>query len=462
MFNRLFVANRGEVAVRIARTCDQLGISVVFGVSEADRDAPWTEGHEQVVLGPARSTLSYLDPARVVQAARQSGCTALHPGWGFLSENPLFAALCEQHGITFIGPPAHVMHLMGKKTPAKKAMGAAGLTLIPGSPGILSDLEQAREVAQRVGYPVLLKAESGGGGRGMRIARGPEQIEQAWNEATAEATAAFGDGRLYLEKLVEAGRHVEIQVMADRYGNVIHVGERDCTVQRNHQKLIEESPAPTLDPVERETTLAAAVEATRKIGYVGAGTIELLLDQTGEPHVLRFMEMNTRLQVEHCVSEQRTRFSQHPGAEGLDLVREQILVAAGNRLSVTQSQVQLRGHAIECRINAEDPWQNFKPAPGTITRWVNPPDEQGKVRVDTHVRSGYTVPPFYDSLLCKVIAWGETRDDACDRMIRALEGLVCEGVPTTAPMHVQILKSDAFRSNRYDTRAIPGFTPTAR
>ncbi len=448
-FRRLFIANRGEVAVRVARTCDELGIVPVFGVSEADHDALWTEGREQVVLGPARSTLSYLDPVRVVQAARQTRCTALHPGWGFLSESPLLARLCEQHGVTFIGPPAHVMQLMGKKTPAKVAMHTAGLTLIPGSPGILVDLAQAREVAAQVGYPVLLKAESGGGGRGMRIARAAEQLEQAWTEASAESLAAFADGRLYLEKLIEGGRHIEIQVMADRYGNVVHLGERDCTVQRNHQKLIEESPAPTLDPDERARTLAAAVAATREIGYVGAGTIEFLLDQSTTPAVLRFMEMNTRLQVEHCVSEMRT---------GIDLVREQIRVAAGCPLSVTQDQIELRGHAIECRINAEDPRQNFRPAPGLITRWTNPPSEDGQVRVDTHVRTGYTVPPFYDSLLCKVIAWGEDREAARERMLRALDKLVCDGVPTTAAMHGEILRSDAFRSNRYDTRAIPGFT----
>jgi acetyl-CoA carboxylase biotin carboxylase subunit len=446
-FHRLFIANRGEVAVRIARTCDELGITPVFGVSAADQGAPWTDGREQVVLGPARSTHSYLSLPRVVQAARQSGCTALHPGWGFLSENPVFAALCEQHGITFIGPPAHVMHLMGKKTPAKHAMGKAGLTLIPGSDGILADLDEARAVAEHVGYPVLLKAESGGGGKGMRVARRADELEQAWTQAGAEALAAFGDGRLYLEKLIEGGRHVEIQVMADRYGNVVHLGERDCTVQRNHQKLIEESPAPVLDAIERERTLAAAVAATRAIGYVGAGTIEFLLDPAAK--VLRFMEMNTRLQVEHCVSEMRT---------GIDLVREQILVAAGHRLSFSQADVVLRGHAIECRINAEDPEQNFRPSPGVIREWTLPAGVgDGQLRVDTHVRSGYEVPPFYDSLICKVIAWGPDRDAAADRMIAALEQLRCEGIATTIPMHITILRNPDFRAHRYDTRAIPGF-----
>jgi acetyl-CoA carboxylase biotin carboxylase subunit len=459
-FHRLFIANRGEVAARIARTCDTLGITPVFGVSQADHDAPWTEGREQVVLGPARSTHSYLSLARVVQAARQSGCTALHPGWGFLSENPRFAGLCEQHGVTFIGPPAHVMQLMGSKSPAKRAMGAGGLTLIPGSDGVLADLDEARRVANEVGYPVLLKAESGGGGKGMRVARSADELEQAWNQASAEALAAFGDGRLYLEKLVEHGRHVEIQIMADRYGNVVHLGERDCTVQRSHQKLIEESPAPVLDPVERERTLAAAVEATRRIGYVGAGTIEFLLDraaaedsffdQSGTPPILRFMEMNTRLQVEHCVSEMRT---------GIDLVREQILVAAGHRLSMRQADIVFEGHAIECRINAENPRESFRPSPGVITKWVLPPDVGARdLRIDTHVRVGYEVPPFYDSLICKVISWGPSRDAACERMIAALEQLTCEGVHTTIPMHLEILRSEAFRSHRYDTRAVPGFS----
>lgn len=454
-FHRLFIANRGEVAVRIARACDALGITPVFAASTADADASYLDGREKVVLGPGRASESYLDLDRVVQAARQSGCTALHPGWGFLAENPRFAALSEQHGVTFIGPPPHVMHLMGKKTPAKKAMGQAGLTLIPGSDGILRDADEAEAVAQATGYPVLLKAESGGGGRGMRIARSKAEVRGAFQDAQAEARAAFGDPRVYMEKLIEGGRHVEIQIMADRYGNVVHLGERDCTVQRNHQKLIEESPSPVLDPEERARTLSATVEATRKIGYVGAGTMEFLLDQSGPregtgPAVLRFMEMNTRLQVEHCVSEVRS---------GIDLVREQIRVAAGHPLSFSQDDIELEGHAVECRINAEDPAQGFKPAPGEITSWSAPSGEG--IRVDTHVGRGYVVPPFYDSLICKVITHGKDRDEACDRMVAALGELECEGVPTTVPMHVQILQSEPFRKNDYDTRAIPGFDPEA-
>jgi acetyl-CoA carboxylase biotin carboxylase subunit len=442
-FHRLFVANRGEVAARIARTCDAMGVTPVFGVSEADAGAPYTKGRETVLLGAARATESYLDPMRIVQAAKQARCTALHPGWGFLSESPLLVSLCEAHGISFLGPPAHVMSLMGKKTPAKEAMRRGGLALIPGSDGVLSSIDHAREVAQRIGYPVLLKAEFGGGGRGMRIARSEADLEAAYQEASAEARAARGDPRLFLERLVEGGRHVEIQLVGDRYGNVIHVGERDCTVQRNHQKLIEESPSPSLSEEERQKTLANAVNAARSIGYVGAGTMEFLLD--GD--VLRFMEMNTRLQVEHCVSEVRS---------GLDLVKLQLEIAAGNKLPLSQEDVPLRGHAIECRINAEDPSDDFRPAPGTITKWI-PPAASDSIRVDTHVESGYRVPPHYDSLICKIIARGENRDEACDRMIEALSSLVCEGVPTTVPMHLAILRSEAFRSNRYDTRAIPGW-----
>jgi acetyl-CoA carboxylase biotin carboxylase subunit len=445
LFRRLLVANRGEVAVRVARACDALGITPVLAVSAADHGAAYTRGRETICLGGARSPQSYLNMQAIVQAARQRECSALHPGWGFLSENPVFAALCEQHGVTFIGPPAAVMHRMGKKTPAKDAMRAAGLNLIPGSDGVLRDVDEAQAVADRVGYPVLLKAESGGGGRGMRIARGPGEVAGAYADAQAEATAAFGDGRLYLERLIEGGRHIEIQILADRYGHVVHLGERDCTVQRNHQKLIEESPSPVLPDSERLRTLDAAVKAAASIGYVGAGTMEFLLDADG---VLRFMEMNTRLQVEHCVSEQRS---------GRDLVIEQIRVAAGHPLAFRQEDITLRGHAIECRINAEDPTENFRPAPGVISRWEVPPSEH--LRVDTHVSTGYEVPPHYDSLLCKLITRGDTREQACARMIAALESLVCEGVPTTVPVHLAILRSAAFQAGRYDTRSIPGWPP---
>jgi len=444
LFHRLLIANRGEVAVRVARACDALGITPVFAVSEADRDAPYTQGREIVVLGPGRPALSYLDVERVVQAAVQARCSALHPGWGFLSENPLLATLCAQHGITFIGPPPHVTAMMGSKTRAKAAMRAAGMQVIPGSEGVLADAEDAKRVAAEIGFPVLFKAENGGGGRGMRIARSPGDVEAAYAEAQAEARAAFGGDRVFLERLIETGRHVEIQIFADRYGNAVHLGERDCTVQRNHQKLIEESPSPAIDADLRAVTCAAAARAAAAIGYVGAGTMELLYD--GE--TLRFMELNCRLQVEHTVSEERT---------GKDLVIAQIEVAAGRRLPWTQDAIEMTGHVIECRINAEDPSEGFRPAPGTITRW-EPPSGDG-IRVDTHIAPGYVVPPFYDSLLAKLIVRGTDRADAIERMIAALRAFTVEGVPTTIPMHLAILRSEAFRTGRYDTRSIPGWPP---
>ncbi|HEY5943879.1 MAG TPA: biotin carboxylase N-terminal domain-containing protein [Kofleriaceae bacterium] len=443
LFHRLLIANRGEVAVRVARACDALGITPVFAVSEADRDAPYTRGREVVVLGPGRAALSYLDVERVVQAAVQAHCTALHPGWGFLSENPLLATLCAQHGVTFVGPPPHVTALMGSKTRAKAAMVAAGLDVIPGSNGVLADAADAKRVAADVGFPVLFKAENGGGGRGMRIARKLDEVEHVYAEAQAEARAAFGGDRVFLEKLIEGGRHVEIQVFADRYGNAIHLGERDCTVQRNHQKLIEESPSPALTSDQRGAVATAAARAAARIGYVGAGTMEMLLDGT----TLRFMEMNCRLQVEHTVSEERT---------GRDLVIAQLEIAAGRPLTWKQADIALTGHVIECRINAEDPANNFAPAPGKITTW-QPPSGDG-IRVDTHVETGYVVPPFYDSLLAKLIVSGATRDEAIAKMVGALTAFSVEGVPTTIPMHLAILKSEAFRTGAYDTRSIPGWT----
>ena len=442
LFHRLLVANRGEVAVRVARACDALGITPVFAVSEADREAPYTRGREVVLLGPGRAALSYLDVERVVQAAVQARCSALHPGWGFLSENPLLATLCAQHGVTFVGPPPQVTALMGSKTRAKAAMRAAGLAVIPGSEGVLAGVDDAKKIAAEIGFPVLFKAENGGGGRGMRVARAPGEVEAAYSEAQAEARAAFGGDRVFLERLVEGGRHVEIQVFADRYGRAVHFGERDCTVQRNHQKLLEESPSPAITADQRGAACATAARAAAKIGYVGAGTMELLLD--GD--VLRFMEMNCRLQVEHSVSEERT---------GKDLVIAQLEIAAGRPLAWTQDAITFTGHVIECRINAEDPALDVAPAPGTITTW-RPPSGDG-IRVDTHVEAGYVVPPFYDSLLAKVIVRGTDRGDAIAKMIAALSSFVIEGVPTTIKMHLAILNSEPFRTNRYDTRAIPGW-----
>jgi acetyl-CoA carboxylase biotin carboxylase subunit len=336
------------------------------------------------------------------------------------------------------------MQKLGRKTPAKAAMARAGLKLIPGSGGVLRDVDHAREVAHATGFPILLKAESGGGGRGMRIVGSATDMKDAYDTAQAESLASFADGRLYLEKLIEGGRHIEIQLLADKYGHVVHLGERDCSVQRKHQKLIEESPALVLNDTEREQTLAAAVHATRAIGYVGAGTMEFLLDAGGE---LRFMEMNARLQVEHPVTEMRT---------GIDLVEAQIRIAAGEPLWFSQEDICLRGHAVECRINAEDPSDGFSPSPGVIERWevATAGDD---VRVDTHVESGYEVPPHYDSLICKVIAWGEDREAACDRLSEALQGIRCDGISTTIPMHLAVLSSEKFRANRHDTGAVPGW-----
>jgi acetyl-CoA carboxylase, biotin carboxylase subunit len=443
MFHRLLIANRGDVAVRVARACDALRIVPVFAVSEADRSAPYTRDREVVVLGPGRAAQSYLDAERIVQAAVQTRCSALHPGWGFLSENPLLATLCEQHGVTFVGPPAHVTAMMGSKTRAKAAMRAAGLPTIPGSLGVLTGADDARRVGADLGFPLLFKAENGGGGRGMRIARSAAEVDTAYAEAQSEARAAFGGDRVFVETLIEGGRHVEIQIFADRYGRAVHLGDRDCTVQRNHQKLIEESPSPAVSADLRGATCEAAARAAAHIGYVGAGTMEMLLDPTG---VLRFMEMNCRLQVEHTVSEERT---------GRDLVIAQLAVAAGQPLPWAQADIAFGGHVIECRINAEDPANNFAPAPGTVTAW-QPPHGDG-IRVDTHVEPGYVVPPFYDSLLAKLIVRAPDRSAAIAKMLAALAAFRVEGVPTTIAMHRQILASDAFASGNYDTRSIPGW-----
>ncbi len=442
MFKRILIANRGEVAHRIARTCDKLGITPVFAASNVDAKA--LPNREVQVIGGASPSASYLNPESVVQAARQAGCSAIHPGWGFLAESPRFAALCETHGITFIGPSAGVMRLLGRKIPAKRIMREAGVPVVPGSEGIVETLSAAKEVAKEIGYPLLVKAEAGGGGRGMRIAKNEGELQAAFEDARAEAKACFADDSVYIEKLIQGGRHIEIQLMGDRYGNVIHVGERDCTVQRNHQKLIEESPAIALSTDVRDYVFDVSRKAASSIGYVGAGTMEFLLDEEGQ---LRFIEMNTRLQVEHPVSEMRS---------GLDLVEMQLRAAAGQSLAVTQDEVELKGHSIECRINAENPAENFKPSPGKITKWSVPDNEDG-VRIDTHVSEGYEVPPFYDSLLCKVIVFDKDRDAAISKMIKTLKKMKYAGVDTTIDMHCQILASDDFKNNNYDTSRIPGF-----
>jgi acetyl-CoA carboxylase biotin carboxylase subunit len=451
MFHRLLIANRGEVAVRIARAARELSISPIGIVSEGDLGASWISAMDQVVcLGPAAAKESYLDVERVVQAALQTRASAVHPGWGFLAENARFAALCEQHGITFVGPKPAAMALMGLKTPAKRAMKAAGLAVIPGSDGPLDSLDQALACAREIGFPVIVKADAGGGGRGMRKCANEAELARAWNSAAAEARAAFGNGAIYLERYLDRGRHIEVQVLADSYGHAIHLFERECSVQRKHQKLIEESPSPVLGERERAELGTQAARAAAAIGYQSAGTMEFFRAPDGQ---LYFMEMNTRLQVEHPVTELVT---------GIDVAQWMLRIAAHEPLARAQGDVRLSGHAIEARINAEDPAADFRPSPGLISRFELPTDlGPGRVRVDTHVRAGDRIPPFYDSLIAKVIAWGETRDAARETLERTLRAARIEGVATTLPLSLAVLGSPEFRRGEYDTSAVPGWPPRA-
>jgi acetyl-CoA carboxylase biotin carboxylase subunit len=447
MFHKLLIANRGEVAVRIARAARALGIRTVCVASQADLGARWLEQMDEVVcIGGSAPRESYLRADRVVQAALQTSTSAIHPGWGFLAENPRFAALCEQHGIAFVGPSARVMQRMGLKSPAKAAMRAAGLPVIPGSDGLLENVDEAIARANEIGFPLILKADAGGGGRGMRVCRDASTLREAFAAATAEAQAAFGNGRLYLERYLSGGRHIEVQILADRFGNAVHLFERECSIQRNHQKLIEESPSPALSAAEREELGASTARAARSIGYSGAGTIEFLRDEAGQ---LYFMEMNTRLQVEHPVTEMIT---------GIDIVKLQLEIAANHRLALEQHAITARGSAIECRINAEDPSQGFRPTPGKLEVFEIPSDAgPGRVRVDTHLAAGDEVPPYYDSLIAKVIAHADTRDRAIDTMLATLARARIEGVATTIPLHLAVLDSPEFRRGKYDTRSIPGW-----
>ena len=447
MFHRLLIANRGEVAVRIARACRTLGVSPIGVASQADRDASWTRAFDDlVVLGPAAAENSYLDMQRLVQAARQTHASAVHPGWGFLAENQRFAALCRQHGIAFVGPKSGVMRTMGVKSPAKAAMKAAGLDVVPGSDGPLPDVDSAAHVAKDVGYPVILKADFGGGGRGMRLCHDEGQLREAFAAATGEAEKAFGSGSIYLERYLTGGRHIEVQILCDHFGNGVHLGERECSVQRKHQKLVEESPSPALSAQERAELGERAVRAALAVGYENAGTIEFLRATTGE---IYFMEMNTRLQVEHPVTEEVT---------GVDIAAKQIEIAANRPLGLTQADVRFEGHAIECRINAEDPEADFRPSPGRLKAFAFGDGEgPGTIRVETHLEAGDEVAPHYDSLIAKVISHGKTRDEAIATMVRSLSAAKVEGVHTTIPLHLAVLESEAFRSGDYDTQAIPGW-----
>lgn len=430
-FSKILIANRGEIALRILRTCEEMGIATVAVHSTVDRDALHVQlADEAVCIGEPPSSKSYLNIPRIIAAALTRNATALHPGYGFLAENARFAEICADHEIVFIGPTPEAIRAMGDKSTAKETMIRAGVPTVPGSDGLLQDEREAAAIARKIGYPVMIKATAGGGGRGMRLVRNDSELVKLFLAAQGEAEAAFGNPGLYMEKFVERPRHIEFQIMADSYGNVIHLGERDCSIQRRHQKLLEEAPSLALTPELREKMGTAAVMAAKSINYVGAGTVEFLLSQSGEFY---FMEMNTRIQVEHPVTEMIT---------GLDLIAEQIRVAQGEKLQLTQDQVVLRGHAIECRINAEDPDHDFRPAPGRISGYL-PPGGPG-VRMDSHVYTDYQIPPYYDSLIGKLIVWGPDRPTAIKRMKRALRECALTGLPTTIGFHQKILETPEF------------------
>ena len=431
-FSKILIANRGEIALRILRTCEELGIATVAVHSTIDRHSLHVQlADEAVCIGEPPSSKSYLNIPNIIAAALTRNAAAIHPGYGFLAENARFAEICADHQIAFIGPSPEAMIAMGDKSTAKKTMQAVGVPTVPGSKGLVLDEAEARAIAREIGYPVLIKATAGGGGRGMRLVKEEEELGNLFAAAQGEAEAAFGNPGVYIEKFVQNPRHIEFQILADSYGNVIHLGERECSIQRRHQKLLEESPSPALTPELREKMGQAAVRAAQSINYVGAGTVEFLLDLDGSFY---FMEMNTRIQVEHPVTEMVT---------GLDLIAEQIRIAQGERLSLRQEEVLLRGHAIECRINAEDPDQNFRPHPGRISGYL-PPSGPG-VRMDSHVYTDYEIPPYYDSLIGKLIVWGSDRTSALRRMRRALRECAITGLPTTIGFHQRILETPEFQ-----------------
>ncbi len=440
-FSKILIANRGEIALRILRTCEELGIATVAVHSTIDHQALHVQlADEAVCIGEANSNKSYLNIPNIIAAALTRNATAIHPGYGFLAENAKFAEICADHQITFIGPTPEAMRAMGDKSTAKATMQKAKVPTVPGSDGLLSNEHEAIRVARDIGYPVMLKATAGGGGRGMRLVRDESQLIKLFRAAQGEAEAAFGIAGVYLEKFIENPRHIEFQILADSYGNVIHLGERECSIQRRHQKLLEESPSPALTPKLRQRMGEAAIKAARSINYTGAGTIEFLLDKSGNFY---FMEMNTRIQVEHPVTEMVT---------GLDLIAEQIRIAQGEKLSLSQKQVQFRGHAIECRVNAEDPDHNFRPNPGRISGYLVPGGPG--VRFDSHVYTDYEIPPYYDSLIGKLIVWGADRDSAIRRMRRALQECAITGVPTTIGFHQKILETSAFLEGNVYTNFI--------
>jgi acetyl-CoA carboxylase biotin carboxylase subunit len=440
---KVLIANRGEIALRILRTCHEMGLETVVVYSTADRDAlPVRFAGEAVCIGPPAAAQSYLRPDRIIAAAEVTGADAVHPGYGFLAENAEFAAICADHDLTFIGPKPSTIQTMGAKSLAKATMQEAGVPVVPGSDGIVDDLATAEAVAREIGFPVMVKATAGGGGRGMRLVHEPSAFARAFESARTEAQAAFGDPSVYLEKVVEKPRHVEIQLVGDGQGTVLHFGERECSIQRRHQKLVEEAPSPVVDDDLRAKMGEAAVRGAEAVNYAGAGTVEFLVDADRNFY---FMEMNTRIQVEHPVTEEVT---------GTDLIQMQIEVALGERLR--PRTIELEGHAIECRINAENPFKNFSPSPGTVQTY-HAPGGHG-VRMDSHAYDGYRIPPHYDSMIGKLITRAPTRARAIAKMQRALGELVIEGVKTTIPFHQQLLRDDRFRAGAFDTRFLDDFT----
>jgi len=443
MFKKVLIANRGEIAVRVIRACRELGIPTVAIYSQADAKSLHVRlATDAYCIGPAPSGDSYLNIPAIITTAVMTGCDAIHPGYGFMSERADFVDICDQHGIKFIGPSAESMRKMGDKATARKTMIENNVPVTPGT-GLLETVEQAREFAHKAGYPIILKATAGGGGKGMRIVRSDNELESNMTLCQQEAQKFFGNPGVYAEKFLENPRHIEVQILGDSFGNVIHLGERDCSIQRRHQKLLEEAPSPAIDEKTRQEMGAAAVRAAKAINYEGAGTCEFLLDHDGKWY---FMEMNTRVQVEHCVTEMISQ---------VDIVREQILVASGEKLSYTQNDVKLRGHAIECRINAEDSENGFMPSPGTIDAYLAPGGFG--VRVDSHCYAGYKIPPYYDSMIGKLICWGENRNEARRRMYQALKEYVVLGVKTTIPFHQQIVEDEVFISGKFNTGFIEDF-----
>lgn len=446
MFDKILIANRGEIAVRIIRACREMGIKTVAVYSEADRESLHTLlADEAICIGPATSTQSYLNMERILTATVAMKADAIHPGFGFLSENARFAELCEKCNITFIGPSAEIINKMGNKSEARKTMMEAGVPVVPGGKEAVRQVKDAKAMAEKIGFPVMIKASSGGGGKGMRISRGPEDFEANFQNAQMESVKGFSDDTMYIEKYIEKPRHIEFQIMADKFGNVVHLGERDCSIQRRHQKVLEESPSAAISGELRHQMGEVAVRAAKAVGYENAGTIEFLLDMHKNFY---FMEMNTRVQVEHPVTEMVT---------GLDIIKEQIRVAAGEPLSVKQKDICISGHAIECRINAENPAKNFMPCPGLIKN-VHVPGGNG-VRIDTHIYNDYKVPANYDSMLMKLIVHGKDRMEAISKMRSALGELIIEGIETNVDFQFDILSHEAYRNGDVDTDFIPKYFP---